>query len=84
MTRWTTLAVLALALLSACGEVAGRALEQEISLLLLSLKEAEQKREVGAVEGYLYLVEPGVPTPLKDWPVTLIPLPPTIEDAVTR
>jgi len=84
MTRCATLAVFALALVSACGGVAGRAGEQEISLLLLSLKEAEQKREVGAVEGYLYLVEPGVPTPLKDWPVTLIPLPPTIEDAVTR
>jgi len=84
MTRCATLAVLALALLSACGGVAGRAREQEISLLLLSLKEAEQKREVGTVEGYLYLVEPGVPTALRDWPVTLIPLPPTIEGAVTR
>jgi hypothetical protein len=84
MTRWATPAVFALALLSACGGVAGTTREQEISLQLRSLTEADQRREVGTVEGYLYLREPGVPMPLKDWPVTLIPLPPTVEGAVTR
>lgn len=84
MKRWATMGVVCGALLSACGGLAGNTREREISLLLQSLKEAEQKREVGRVEGNLYLAEPGVPTPLRDWPVMLIPLTPTLENAVSR
>lgn len=84
MKRWATMGVVCGALLSACGGLAGNTREREISLLLQSLKEAEQKREVGTVEGNLYLAEPAVPTPLSDWPVLLIPLTPTLENAVTR
>lgn len=84
MKRWAAIGVVCGALLSACGGLAGNTREQEISSLLRSLKEAEQKREVGTVEGYLYLAEPAVPTPLRDWPIMLIPLTPTLENAVTR
>jgi hypothetical protein len=35
--------------------------------------------DVGSVEGHLFLLMPGVPTPLKNWPVRLIPLSPSLE-----
>jgi hypothetical protein len=40
--------------------------------------------EVGVVEGLLYLGRPGIPTPLRDEPVTLIPLPPELETVVAE
>lgn len=84
MQRWAKLGVVAVALLSACAGVAGQTGEQEIAGLLQSLGGAAQRGEVGTVEGYLYLMQPAVPTPLKDWSVTLIPLTPTLEGAVNR
>ena len=72
-----------LAFLSACGGLAGRTKDGDPSELFRTLHEAQQKGEVGSVEGYLYLFLPGPPTPLRDWPVTLIPLPPTLESAVS-
>lgn len=84
MQRWTRLGVVAVAFLSACAGVAGRTGGQEMADLLQSLRGAAQRGEVGTVEGYLYLMQPALPTPLKDWPVTLIPLTPTLEGAVHR
>lgn len=74
--------MICLLLLSACVGLPGRTEDQDLSALLRSLKEAGQKGEVGSVEGNLYLIMPGPPTPLKDWPVTLIPLSPALEATV--
>jgi hypothetical protein len=48
-----------------------------------TLQARQDHGEVGVVEGFFYLRQPGVPTPLKDAPVTLIPLPPALEAVVT-
>lgn len=77
-------ALLCLTFLSACGGLADRTKEGGLSEWLRTLHEAKQKGEVGTVEGRLYLFWPAPPTPLRDWPVILIPLPPTLESAVTR
>lgn len=76
-------ALICLIFLSACGGLANRTKERDLSEWLRTLDEAQQKGAVGSVEGYLYLFLPGPPTPLRDWPVTLIPLPPTLEAAVS-
>lgn len=83
MRRWMTAGLVGLAFLSACGGLAERTKEGDVSEWLRTLDEAKQKGEVGSVEGYLYLFLPGPPTSLRDWPVTLIPLPPTLERAVS-
>jgi hypothetical protein len=83
MTRWVKAGVVGLAFLSACGGLAGTAKEDDVSELLRTLAEAKQKGKVGSVEGFLYLFLPGPPTPLRDWPVRMIPLSPTLERAVT-
>lgn len=82
MKRRVRVGLVGLAFLSACGGLAGRTKEGDVSEWLRTLHEAKQKGEVGSVEGYLYLMLPGPPTPLRDWPVTLSPLPPTLESAV--
>ena len=83
MTRWVKAGVVGLAFLSACGGLAGRAKEDDLSELLRTLDEAKQKGKVGSVAGFLYLFLPGPPTPLRDWPVRMIPLSPTLEKAVS-
>lgn len=82
MRRWVKAGLVGLAFLSACGGLADRTKEGGLSEWLRTLHEAKQKGEIGTVEGYLYLFLPGPPTPLRDWPVTLIPLPPTLEATV--
>lgn len=72
-----------LAVLSSCAGLAGKGQEQDLQGLLRSLKEAKQNGTVGTVEGYAFLVMPGVPTPLKNWPVRLLPLSPSLEAAVS-
>lgn len=47
-----------------------------------TLQARQDHGEVGVVEGFFYLQQPGVPTPIKDAPVTLIPLSPALETAV--
>ncbi len=84
MRRWARAGLIGLAFLSGCGTLVVTPRERDSSNLLRSLEKATQKGNVGSVEGYLYLMQPGVPTPLRDWPVTLIPLPPTLEAAVTH
>lgn len=76
-------AIICLTVLSACGGLAVTPREHDVSGLVRSVTEAKQKEEVGSVEGYLYLFLPGPPTPLRDWPVTIIPLPATLETAVS-
>lgn len=76
-------AMICLTVLSACGGLAVTPREHDVSGLVRSITEAKQKGEVGSVAGYLYLFLPGPPTPLRDWPVTLIPLPATLEHAVS-
>jgi hypothetical protein len=83
MTRWVKAGVVGLAFLTACGGLAGRTKDGDVPEWLRTLHEAQQKGEVGSVEGYLYLILPGPPIPLRDWPVTLIPLPPTLEASVS-
>lgn len=85
MRRWPKSAVsglVCLAFLSACGRLAAREQEPDLSGLLRSLSEAKRGGQVGSVEGFVYLIMPGVPTPLKDWTVELIPLSPTLEASV--
>jgi hypothetical protein len=72
-----------LALLAACAGITERsAREEDVAGLLRSLKEAQQRGEVGSVEGHLFLLMPGVATTLKNWTVTLLPLSPSLEAAV--
>jgi len=85
MRGWARSAVsgfVCLAFLSACGGLAAREQGQDLSGFLQSLREAKQKGEVGSVEGYVYLIMPGVPTPLKNWAVHLIPLSSGLEASV--
>lgn len=77
-------AMTCLTVLSACGGLADRTTERELSAWLQTLDKGQQRGEGGSVEGYLYLFLPGPPTPLRDWSVTLIPLPPTLEHTVAR
>jgi hypothetical protein len=56
----------------------------DLAHLVRSLDEAQQKGEGGSIGGFLYLIHPALPTPLHEWPVTLIPLTPTLEQAVIQ
>lgn len=82
MRRWIRAGVVGVAFLTACGGSVATRKDGDLSDWLRTLHEAQQKGEVGSVEGYLYLFFPGPPTPLRNWPVALIPLPPTLEAAV--
>lgn len=84
MRRWVKGAVVALALLSACGGLTRTGPDGELAELLQSVQEAQQHGEVGSIGGYLYLMQPALPIPLRDWPVILIPLTPTLEQAVIQ
>lgn len=83
MRRWVKGGVVGLALLAACGGgLTTRTTEGDVSEWLRSFDEAKQKGETGSVTGFLYLMLPGLPTPLRDWPVRMIPLTPTLEQAI--
>lgn len=83
MRRWMKAGVIGLVSLSACGGMAEKNVQGDLPTLLRSVNEAKDKREVGSVAGFLALMLPGPPIPLRDWPVTLIPLPPTLERTVS-
>lgn len=84
MRRWVKVGVIGLAFLTACGGgLATRTTEGDVSAWLRSLDEAKQKGEVGSVTGFFYLMLPGPPTPMRDWPVRMIPLSPILEQAVS-
>lgn len=84
MRRWVKGGVVALTLLSACGGLTRTVSDDDLADLLRSLEEARQHGEVGSIGGYLYLMQPALPIPLRDWPVILIPLTPTLEQAVIQ
>lgn len=84
MRRWVKGGVVAMTLLSACGGLTRTVPDGGLADLLPSLEEAQQKEEVGSIGGYLYLMQPALPIPLRDWPVILIPLTPTLEQAVIQ
>lgn len=77
-------AMLCLSALSACGGLDAKTGEDKHAEWLRSLKEAEQSGEIGSVEGLLHLSATGVPIPLRDWPVILMPLPPAMETAIAE
>ena len=72
-------------LLSACATMSqtGRT-DPDLPATLARLQAHREQGRTGSVWGFLYLREPGVPIPLKDWPVTLLPLTPEMETAVQR
>jgi hypothetical protein len=72
-------------LLSACATMpeTGRP-DPDLPAMLSRLQAHREQGRTGSVWGFLYLREPGVPIPLKDWPVTLLPLTPELEAAVQR
>lgn len=83
MKRREVLGLLGLALLAGCGGGFRGLSDQGWSSTLSELEAMQQRREVGTVQGFLYLREPVVPTPLFNRPVILIPLPASIERLVT-
>lgn len=50
--------------------------------LLSSLRANAAAGQTGSVDGYVVLFNAGVPTPLYDWPVTLLPSSPRLEAAI--
>ena len=70
-------------LISACATMppAGRP-DPDLPATLARLRAQREQGRTGSVWGFLYLREPGVPTSLKDWPVTLMPLTPGLEATV--
>ena len=72
-------------LVSACATMSetGRP-DSELPATLARLQANREQGRTGSVWGFLYLREPGIPTPLKDWPVILLPLTPELETAVQR
>lgn len=85
MRRWATQAlsgVICLGLLSACSGLQDTRRGENLSGLLRAFVAAKQKGEVGSVEGHVFLTMPGVPTPLNNWPVMLVPLSPALETAI--
>ena len=77
-------AVLCLAALTACGQFAQETHRPDTAALFRSLKEAGAARRTGTIQGNLYLVHPGLPTVLRDWSVTLLPLSPDQETAISE
>lgn len=72
-------------LLSACATMSGTGLpDSELPATLARLQTSGEQGRTGSIWGFLYLRQPAIPTPLKDWPVTLLPLTPGLETAVQR
>lgn len=72
-------------LVSACATMSetGRP-DPDLPVTLMRLQAHREQGRTGSVFGFLYLREPGVPIPLKDWAVVLLPLTPGLEAAVQR
>jgi hypothetical protein len=71
-----------LLLVAGCAGVAGGLQDRGWQSIAQTVQAHKDHAEVGIVEGLLYLGRPGIPTPLFDAPVTLIPLSPGLETAV--
>ena len=72
-------------LVSACATVSqtGRT-DPDLPSTLARLQTHREQGRTGSVWGFLYLREPGIPIPLKDRPVTLLPLTPGLETTIQR
>jgi hypothetical protein len=58
--------------------------DPDLPATIAQLQAHREQGRTGSVWGLLYLREPGVPTPLKGWPVTMLPLTPELEAAVQQ
>lgn len=76
--RW----VIGFLLLGGCAGITRGLQEPDWQGMLQTVQARKDRGEVGAVEGLLYLGRTGIPIPLRDTPVTLIPLPPELETVV--
>jgi len=75
---------LCLAALWGCGRFAEQTHRPDTAALFRSLKEAGAAGRTGTIQGSLYLVHPGLPTMLREWSVTLLPLSPDQEAAISQ
>jgi hypothetical protein len=78
--RW----VIGLLLVAGCAGITRGIQEPDWQSVLQTMQARKDHGEVGVVEGLLYLGRPGIPTLLRDKPVTLIPLPPELETVVAE
>jgi hypothetical protein len=70
-------------LVSACATMSGTGRpDPDLTATVARLQAHREQGRTGSVWGFLYLRQPAVPTPLKDWPVTLLPMTPGLETAV--
>ena len=76
-------ALLCLTALCACGGLLDGAHRPDGAAHFRSLKEAGAAGRTGTVQGFLYLVHPGLPSALREWSVTLLPLSPDQEAAIS-
>lgn len=83
MRHWNTVGAIGLLLLAGCGGGVGLQ-DSDRAGTLQAVQASAANGLTGTVEGYLYLGRPGVPTPLRDKPVRLIPLAPAIEAVVAE
>lgn len=84
MRRWVDRWVIGLLLVAGCAGVTRGLQEPDWQGMLQTVQARKDRGEVGVVEGLLYLGRAGVPIPLRDTPVTLMPLPPEIETVVAE
>lgn len=69
-------------LLYACAVAPTQLNRQDLQATLNRLDGARQAGRTGTITGHLYLLHPGLPTILRDQPVTLLPLSPALEATV--
>lgn len=83
MRCWKIFGAIGLSLLAGCGGAASLQ-DPNPSGAIQALQAFEAHGQAGTVEGRLYLLQPGVPTLLRDAPVILIPLTPGLEAVVAE
>lgn len=85
LNRTLVVGTLGLMTLTACAGLGpGGGDRATVSEYLSALRTHQEAGQTGTITGRLYLAQPGVPTPLLDWAVTLLPLSPEQETALER
>jgi len=83
VNRTLIVGTLGLATLTACAGIGLQGGSRaEVSGYLATLRTHQAAGQTGTITGRLYLAQPGIPTPLVDWTVTLLPLSPGQETAL--
>jgi len=83
VNRTLIVGTLGLVTLTACAGIGLQGGSRaEVSGYLATLRTHQQAGQTGTITGRLYLAQPGIPTPLIDWTVTLLPLSPEQETAL--